>query len=179
VVLAAAIGLAATACGNGDDDARSSSSTSRAAAAPATGGAAPSDAPASAARPRDGSLGDENSKRACELLTQLEIEAQFGGPVGEATPMYPYCQWIVGDDKSAFVAVTIIPMPMSEAREIHAVRSELEEIIGDDAYIASTRAIFFGQGGTSYSILWQKVGDFTTVETAKLSALAHNVLARV
>jgi hypothetical protein len=52
--------------------------------------------------------------------------------------------------------------------------------IGDDGgYIATTRAIFFGHNGLTYSILWQKVGDFSTVEQDRLSALAQNVLARL
>lgn len=126
----------------------------------------------------DGSLGDANSSQACTLLDAVEIEAQFGGPVDAPTPIYPYCQWLVGDDRSAFVAVTIIPRPIDETRGVTEVRAEVDGV-GDDAFIASTRAIVFGVNGVSYSILWQKVGDFTTVETERLTALAHNLLARV
>jgi hypothetical protein len=125
----------------------------------------------------DGSLGDADSKQACTLLTQAEIEGQFGGPVGEATPLYPYCQWLVGDD--AFVAVTIYRQPIDEARNFHSVRFDTSGLGDDGGYIATTRAVFFGKNGVTYSILWQKVGDFTTVETDRLSALAQVVLGRV
>jgi hypothetical protein len=126
---------------------------------------------------RDGSLGDADTKTACGLLTQAEIEAQFGGPVGEATPVYPYCQWLVGDD--AFLAVQIFRQPIDEARDYHPVRFDTSGIGDDGGYIATTRAVFFGRNGVTYSILWQKVGDFSTVETERLSALAQNVLARL
>jgi hypothetical protein len=126
---------------------------------------------------RDGSLGDADTKAACSLLTQAEIEAQFGGPVGEATPVYPYCQWLVGDD--AFLAVQIFRQPIDEARNYHPVRFDTSGIGDDGGYIATTRAIFFGRNGVTYSVLWQKVGDFSTVETERLSALAQNVLARL
>jgi hypothetical protein len=125
----------------------------------------------------DGSLGDADSKLACTLLTQAEIETQFGGPVGEATPLYPYCQWLVGDD--AFLAVQIYRQPIDEARRFHPVRFDTAGIGDDGGYIATTRAVFFGKNGVTYSILWQKVGDFSTVETERLSALAQNVLPRV
>jgi len=125
----------------------------------------------------DGSLGDADTKTACGLLTQGEIEAQFGGPVSEATPVYPYCQWLVGDD--AFLAVQIFRQSIDQARDYHPVRFDTSGIGDDGGYIATTRAIFFGHNGLTYSILWQKVGDFSTVETERLSALAQNVLARL
>ncbi len=125
----------------------------------------------------DGSLGDADTKQACTLLTEGEIEAQFGGPVEAATPVYPYCQWLVGDD--AFVALQIYRQPIEEARDFHPVRFNTSGIGDDGGYIATTRAIFFGHDGVTYSILWQKVGDFSTVETERLSALAANVLARL
>jgi hypothetical protein len=125
----------------------------------------------------DGSLGDADTKLACTLLNQSEIEAQFGGPVGEATPIYPYCQWLVGDD--AFLAVQIYRQPIDEARNYHPVRFDTSGLGDDGGYVASTRAVFFGRNGVTYSILWQQVGDFTTVETDRLSALAQNVLARL
>jgi hypothetical protein len=127
--------------------------------------------------PHDGSLGDADTKQACTLLTPAEIEAQFGGPVGEATPIYPYCQWLVGDD--AFVAVQIYRQPIDQARDFHPVRFDTGGLGDDGGYIATTRAVFFGHEGVTYSILWQKVGDFTTVETDRLSALARAVLAKL
>jgi hypothetical protein len=142
------------------------------------GGATPAAEPTTTTiGPHDGSLGDADSKLACTLLTQAEIEQQFGGPVGAATPIYPYCQWLVGDD--AFVAVQIYREPIDDARRFHPVRFDTAGIGDDGGYIATTRAIFFGKNGSTYSILWQKVGDFTAVETDRLSALARLVLPRV
>jgi hypothetical protein len=142
------------------------------------------DGPGTAARPptttlerHDGSLGDADSQQACSLLTRADIEAQFGGPVGAATPIYPYCQWLVGDD--AFVALTIDRQPIDEARQFHPVRFDTSGLGDDGGYIGTTRAVFFGRNGVTYSILWQKVGDFTTIETDRLSALARAVLGRV
>ena len=76
-------------------------------------------------------------------------------------------------------AVTIYRQPIGEARDFHPVRFDTSGLGDDGGYIATTRAVFFGKGGVTYSILWQKVGDFTTVETEKLSALALAVLGRV
>ena len=117
------------------------------------------------------------ASRRARCSPRPEIEAQFGGPVGEATPIYPYCQWLVGDD--AFIAVTIYRQPINEVRDFHPVRFDTSGLGDDGGYIATTRAVFFGKAGVTYSILWQKVGDFTTVETDKLSALAQAVLGRV
>ena len=125
----------------------------------------------------DGSLGDANTTKACTLLTNAEIEAQFGGPVAAATPIYPYCQWLVGDD--AFLAVTIIDAPIEQTRKVNEFRSEVPGLGDGSAFIGSTRALFFGKNGVSYSILWQKVGDFTTVEHDRLVALGQAVLAKV
>ena len=125
----------------------------------------------------DGSLGDADSKQACSLLTRAEIKAQFGGPVGTATPIYPYCQWLVGDD--AFVALTISRQPIAVARQFHPVRFETSGLGDDGGYIGTTRAVFFGRNGVTYYILWQKVGDFTTIGTDRLAALAQAVLGRV
>jgi hypothetical protein len=132
---------------------------------------------ATAVGPHDGSLGDADTREACTLLTPAEIEAQFGGPVEAGTPVYPYCQWLVGAD--AFVAVQVYRQPIEEARNFHPVRFDTGGVGDDGGYIATTRAIFFGHDGVTYSILWQKVGDFTTVETDRLRALAANVLARL
>ena len=130
---------------------------------------------AAAVAANDGSLGDANSKRACALLTPTEIEAQFGGPVGKAAAIYPYCQWTVGED--GFVAVTVFSAPIDEIRRVNEVRRTVGGV-GDSAFIASTRALFFGHNGVTYSILWQTVGDYTTIESEALQALAFAVLGR-
>jgi hypothetical protein len=170
-VVVAILALAAAACGGGTlpSGANGASGSSRQVLAAAT--------PTTTIAQHDGSLGDADTKQACTLLTAPEIEAQFGGPVGEATPIYPYCQWLVGTD--AFIAVTIYRQPISEARNFHPVRFDTSGLGDDGGYIATTRAVFFGKGDVTYSILWQKVGDFTTVETEKLTALAQAVLGRV
>jgi hypothetical protein len=124
----------------------------------------------------DGSLGDPASEQACTLLSRAEIEAEFGGPVGEATPIYPYCQWLVGND--AFLSVWVRPgRAIADVRPFEEVRFDVGGI-GDGAFISSNRSLFFGFGGSTYSIQWQKVGDFTTVESERLQALARDVLAR-
>jgi hypothetical protein len=164
VVLASAL----AACGGGGSPAVSPMRTTGDRPEPAT--------PVTVTASNDGSLGDADAALACTLLDAAEIEAQFGGPVGAPTPIYPYCQWIVADG-DAFVALTILRMPMDEARNVYTVRTDVEGV-GDDAYISSSRALVFGVGDTSYSLLWQQVGDFTTVETDRLVALAQRVLTR-
>ena len=63
------------------------------------------------ARVDDGSLGNRATRLACTLLSRAEIAKEFGGPVGEPTPTYPYCQWLVG--KNSFVALDVEPVPPS------------------------------------------------------------------
>jgi hypothetical protein len=167
-VVVAVLALTAAACGGGAPQSGANRS-SRQVLAAAT--------PTTTIGKHDGSLGDADTKQACTLLTPSEIEAQFGGPVAPATPIYPYCQWLVGSD--SFIAVTIYRQPISEARNFHPVRFDTSGLGDDGGYIATTRAVFFGKGDVTYSILWQKVGDFTTVETEKLTALAQAVLGRV
>lgn len=167
------VAVLAAGCGGATGAARGS----RAPAVHAAAGGAPSTTAAPKIGRHDGSLGDADSKLACTLLTSAEIEAQFGGPVADATPIYPYCQWLVGDD--AFVAVQLYRQPIEEARQFHPVRFEVSGLGDDGGYIATTRAVYFGRNGVTYSVLWQKVGDFTTVETERLSALARDVLARL
>jgi len=167
------VALLAAGCGAGSPTARGA----RGAAVEAVARAAPTTTPAPTLAKHDGSLGDADSKLACTLLTQAEIEAQFGGPVSSATPIYPYCQWLVGDD--AFIAGQIYRQPIGEARVFHPVRFNVSGLGDDGGYIATTRAVYFGRNGVTYSVLWQKVGDFTTVETDRLSALARDVLARL
>ena len=166
------VALLAAGCGGG-----ATARGARGAAVEAVAPAAPTTTEAPGDGKHDGSLGDADSKRACTLLTHAEIEAQFGGPVSGATPIYPYCQWLVGDD--AFIAVQIYRQPIGEARDFHPVRFNVSGLGDDGGYIATTRAVYFGRNGVTYSVLWQKVGDFTTVETERLSALAHDVLARL
>ena len=172
-VAAMLVALLAAGCGGGSQTARAP----RGSAVEAAARAAPTTTAAPAIGKHDGSLGDADSKLACTLLTPAEIEAQFGGPVSDATPIYPYCQWLVGDD--VFVAVQIYRQPIDEARQFHPVRFNVSGLGDDGGYIATTRAVYFGRNGVTYSVLWQKVGDFTTVETERLSALAQNVLARL
>lgn len=164
--------------GTGADGARDDNATDATTAPTAPTTVLPQASPLSAvALPtNDGSLGDANSKQACALLTSSDIESHFGGPVGKATPIYPYCQWVVGDD--AFIAVTIFSSPIDEVRQVNEVRRTVTGI-GDDAFIASTRALFFGKNGFTYSILWQKVSDYTSIETDGLQALALALLGRV
>ena len=167
------VALLAAGCGGSSPTARAR----RGSAVEAAARLAPTTTTTPALGKHDGSLGDADTKLACTLLNQAEIEAQFGGPVSAATPIYPYCQWLVGDD--AFVAVQVYRQPIDQARDFHPVRFNVSGLGDDGGYIATTRAVYFGRNGVTYSVLWQKVGDFTTVETDRLSALARDVLARL
>jgi hypothetical protein len=121
-------------------------------------------------------LGDELTRTACTLLTPAQIEAQFGGPVGEATPIYPYCQWTVGAD--AFVAVRVIPQPIGEYTPFEQVRTVLPGP-GEGAFLGTNRYLYFGVGDTTYNVQWQQVGDFSDLETTRLQALGEHVVTAV
>ena len=158
IVAACALVISAGAGGCGGDDGGSGERSTQA------GGRA---------RP-DGSLGDANTSTACTLLAPAQIEAQFGGPVGPATPIFPYCQWTVGAD--AFVAVRVIPQPIGEYRQFEQVSTSVAGP-GEGAFMGTNRYLYFGVGDTTYSVQWQKVGDFSTVESARLQALGQDVVA--
>jgi hypothetical protein len=136
--------------------------------------------PASRSRPSarldDGSLGDQATRNACSLLSRAQIEGQFGGPVGPATPTYPYCQWLVGTD--AFLALAV--EPRTSFRTVTQYVDSLETVsgLGQQAMIANNRYLYFTASGTTYWLLWQQVGDFSGLHTAQLVALARDVLDR-
>jgi hypothetical protein len=123
----------------------------------------------------DGSLGDRATRLACTLLSRAQIAGQLGGPVGTATPTYPYCQWLVGKD--AFLALEVEPgVGFGTATRFVAPLRTLKGI-GGAAMIANNRYLYFSARGTSYWLLFQQVGDFSSLHTAQLTALAHDVLA--
>lgn len=113
---------------------------------------------------------------ACRLLSRAQIAAQFGGPVGVATPTYPYCQWLVGDD--AFLALEVEPDTSFDTATQYVTTLETVTGLGAQAIIANNRFLYFSSGTTSYWLLWQQVGDFSELHTAQLVALARDVLAR-
>lgn len=123
----------------------------------------------------DGSLGDRATRIACTLLSRAEIRAEFRAPVGAPTPAYPYCQWLVGDD--AFLGLAVEPgVSYGTATEYVAPLVRLHGI-GRAAEIANNRYLYFSAGGTSYWLLWQQVGDFSSLHSGQLKALAHDALA--
>lgn len=127
-------------------------------------------------RPRldDGSLGNRATRVACTLLSRSQIRAQFGGPVGLATPTYPYCQWLVGSD--AFLALAVEPGVSFQAATQYVDTLVTVPGLGREAIIANNRYLYFTGSGASYWLLWQQVGDFTELNTNQLVALAHDVL---
>lgn len=135
----------------------------------------PKPAPPAAPRIDDGSLGDRATRLACTLLSRAQIARQLGGPVGVATPTFPYCQWLVGKD--AFLALEVEPgVGFGTATRFVAPLRRLSGI-GSAAMIANNRYLYFSARGASYWLLFQQVGDFSSLHTAQLTALAHDVLA--
>lgn len=125
----------------------------------------------------DGSLGNQATRLACTLLSQDEIRAQFGGPVGPPTPTYPYCQWLVGS--TAFLALSVEPGVPFQAATQYVDTLQTVSGLGQKAIIANNRYLYFTASGTTYWLLWQKVGDFSDLNTGQLVALGHDVLADV
>jgi len=129
-------------------------------------------------RPRridDGSLGAQATRVACTLLTRSQIFKEFGGPVGQATPTFPYCQWLVGQD--SFLALEVMPHVSFDTATQYVDTLETVNGLGQEAIIANTRYLYFTQGSTSYWLLLQTPGDFSSLNTAQLVALGHDVLA--
>lgn len=123
----------------------------------------------------DGSLGSRSSRGACTLLSQAEIEGQFGGPVGPATPANPYCEWLVGHD--AFLALDYLPnVPFTEMARFTGSLVTLHGL-GTRAEIGDNRYLYFSDGHNSFWLLWQQVGDFTSLHQPQLTALGRDVLA--
>jgi len=123
----------------------------------------------------DGSLGNRATREACTLLSRAQIAAQFGGPVGWPTPTYPNCTWLVGSD--AFLALGVEPgVSFGEATR-YVVPVKSVGGIGSAAMIANNRFLYFTVGKTSFSLLFQQVGDFSSLHSAQLEALARQVAA--
>lgn len=154
--------------------------TTRAPAITTTSATPPTTRPASRPRPSlrldDGSLGDRASRSACSLLGRAQIREEFGGPVGPATPTYPYCQWLVGSD--AFLALSVEPRTSFQDATQYVTTLEGVRGLGQQAMIANNRYLYFTAAGTTYWLLWQQVGDFSQLHAAQLVALARDVLAR-
>jgi len=112
---------------------------------------------------------------ACTLLTRTQIARQFGGPVGQGTPTFPYCQWLIGKD--SWLALQVMP-GLSFNRATQYVDTLVTvNGLGQRAIIANNRFLYFTQGSTSYWLLYQTPGDFSSLHTGQLVALGHDVLA--
>jgi len=123
----------------------------------------------------DGSLGFGSPRLACTLLTRGEIWREFGGPVGQPTPTYPYCQWLVG--QNSFLALQVMPHVSFDTATQYVDTLVTVKGLGQQAIIANNRYLYFTQGSTSYWLLYQTPGDFSSLNTAQLVALGHDVLA--
>jgi hypothetical protein len=131
--------------------------------------------PAVLSRVDDGSLGNRATRVACTLLSRAQIAGQFGGPVSWPVPTYPDCEWLIGSD--AFLALSVEPgVSFAEATR-YVVPLETTSGIGSASMIANNRFLYFTVGGTSFWLLYQQVGDFSSLHTAQLTALARDVAA--
>src|SRR5690242_18268747 len=163
-MLAVVLGARALLGGGSSGSATPSASTTAATTAAAT------------TPPPDGALGQAGVRRACTLLTREEIGGEMGRPVGAPTAVWPYCQWLVGDD--AFVALTVEPFPsVADLRARSLVARDLAGI-GQASFLNLDGAITFGDGTGTYHLQWQKAGEFSPTREEQLTALAHDVLAR-
>ncbi len=122
----------------------------------------------------DGSLGSQATRAACTLLTRGEISREFGGPVGRATPTFPYCQWLIGKD--SWLALDVMPHTTFNAATEYVDTLVSVSGLGSQAIIANNRFLYFTAGSTSYWLLFQAPGDFSALNTAQLVALGHEVL---
>jgi lysophospholipase L1-like esterase len=184
VILLGGIVLAVSDAAKGDDARHCSPGESSAAcAAPSTGpGSTTSSSSTSTTRPArpqhprltDGSIGNQATRMACKLLSRSQIGKEFGGPVGPATPTYPYCQWLVG--KNSFLALAVEPHTSFNAATQYVATLETVSGLGSQAIIANNRYLYFTEGSTSYWLLWQYPGDFSTLDTSHLVALGHDVI---
>jgi hypothetical protein len=130
--------------------------------------------------PVDGSLGDANTRLACTLLTKAEIEAQFGGPVGDPIPVYPTCRWAVG--AAAFVSVLVAPgLPLDEVPS-HAPATKRASAdghgLGPGAYFGINRNLYFANAQAAYWVNYQEVNDYISIAEEELIGLARAVLAK-
>jgi hypothetical protein len=123
----------------------------------------------------DGSFGSQAVRKACTLLTRREIAAQLGGPVGPPTPAFPSCEWLVG--KRSFLALTFEPGVAFSVATRWVSPLQVVPGLGSRALIANNRYLYFGSKHATFSLLWQKVGDFTNLHEKKLVALARDVLS--
>jgi lysophospholipase L1-like esterase len=128
-----------------------------------------------ARRVDDGSLGNWATRAACKLLDRGEIQREFGGPVTPATAVFPYCQWLVGKD--GFLALDVEPNTPFKTATRWVVPLAKVTGVGTHAIIGDNRYMYFSDGPSSFWLLWQQVGDFTSLHETQLTALARDVLA--
>jgi lysophospholipase L1-like esterase len=166
------VSLRCTAAGVGVGCVTSSTAPSGTTSAAATSTTRP---PAVPTRLDDGSLGNRATRLACNLLSRAQIAAQFGGPVGDPTPTYPYCQWVVG--RNSFLALAVEPRTSFDAATQYVSTLVPVHGLGRAAIIANNRYLYFTQGTTSFWLLWQSPGDFSSLNTTQLVRLGHDVLA--
>jgi len=157
----------------------STATTSSTTAAPSTTTASPASTTSTTLPPsrrtNDGSLGNWASRAACRLLDRQEIAKVFGGPVTSGVPTFPDCEWLVG--ATAFLALDFEPrVPFAQAAHWAGALVRLKGL-GNHAEIADNRYLYFSDHAGTFWLLWQQVGDFTSLHETQLVALARDVLA--
>ena len=170
VVVAAAIGGCQAAASENGPTTSTSALTTTSSPAPTTSSPRHHDQPRisadhagwvpAASRVRDSTMARSaierpGSRARCSVAAQ--IQRQFGGPVGRATPTYPYCQWLVGTD--AFLALAVEPRTSFQTATQYVDTLETVRGLGQQAMVANNRYLYFTASGTTYWLLWQQVGD--------------------
>jgi hypothetical protein len=124
----------------------------------------------------DGALGDKAVDRACQLLSRSEIGAQFGTPAGRPLATWPSCRWDVAGE--SFVSLRYAPgTPIAATRRRAYVVKSLPGL-ASDAFFGNDRALYFGDAGASFRLLYQRASEFTGTREAQLTTLARQALAR-
>jgi hypothetical protein len=158
--------------GGSSSSSSSSSSTNPKHHAPSSGSAPPA-----APRLADGSLGFQNPRIACTLLTRTEIARVFKAAVTPGAPAYPYCQWLVGRDM--FVSLQVMKgVSFNQATQWVATYDTIRGL-GNKAIIANDHMLYFTTSQATFVLQVQVPGNFEPdFDRAQLVTLGHMVLQR-
>jgi hypothetical protein len=141
-------------------------------------GTTASTSPAPPGAPAGAAYDNTLATQACGLLAPNEISAQFGAPTEPGVPIDPYCWWKIGAD--AFVSLTIFDQrPLSTFRAYSGLVIGDVPDVGDGAFFASNKTLFFGVGPTTYNVQFERGAEWVDSNRPRLVALAHLVLDRL
>jgi lysophospholipase L1-like esterase len=79
--------------------------------------------------------------------------------------------------QNSFLALQVMPHVSFDTATQYVDTLVTVKGLGQQAIIANNRYLYFTQGSTSYWLLYQTPGDFSSLNTAQLVALGHDVLA--